>query len=528
MHHPAAIRAPQRQSRARANLGLWLLASVVVTGCSTLPPRPPAPLSTALPAPTSVRASDSSVFPLIDPLQAYATRVQLVNRATRSIDLAYYIWGNDLTGWMMLESLRQAAARGVRVRLLLDDNNTRGLDPLLVALSKTPNFDIRLFNPFRHRDLRVIDYALDIKRVQRRMHGKSMTVDGQVSIVGGRNIADPYFRVGADFFFADLDVLFDGTATQQVQRNFDAFWNDALAYPLQGFLHPTPKRQRLALAQLAQVHRRAQALPYVQSAERSQLLQQWLDQNSTRDDANADAELVRQSAHLVADVPAKVHQPLPFAHTIGARVLDLAGVARHSLDIVSPYFVPEAAGTAQLLHLAQNGVRIRILTNSLAATDVPALHTFYARRRLALVQGGIELYEFKPQADSQPISRWRVRERLGRKASGSLHAKAISWDRQMTFVGSMNLDPRSLLINSELGVMVPGEEAAAQVAAVFDGNILKTAYRVEVDADRPNALQWREINAQGQETIHHRDPVASFKRRMVATLVGLLPLESFM
>lgn len=533
MSQPRQIFAPSAACRLRKvsprhSAPMVLMVALSVGACSTLPQRPPAPVSHALTPQIATTPSDNSVFPLVDPLEAFAVRVQLIRQAQQSLDLAYYIWGNDLTGWLMLEELRQAAARGVRVRLLLDDNNTRELDALLVALSRTPNLEIRLYNPFRYRDLRVLNYVIDPRRMQRRMHGKSMTADGAVSIVGGRNIADPYFRVAADFFFADLDVLFDGAATQQVQRNFDAFWNDSLAYPVQGFLRPSVRRQQIAIQNLLNVHHQAQALPYIRSAEQSQLLQQWLDQDNTQDEANADATAVQQSAYLVYDDPAKVHRYLPFEQTIGARVLSLSGVARFSLDIVSPYFVPQQAGTQQLVRLAQQGVRIRILTNSLAASDVPIIHDFYARRRRELVQAGIELYEFKPFADSQPISRWRIRERLGHSSHGSLHAKAISWDRQMTYVGSMNLDPRSLLINSELGVMIPGEEAAAQVSAVFDGQILKTAYRVEPDPQQPDRLIWREIDTEGRPQIHHREPAASTSRKLWSRLAGWLPIEFMM
>ncbi len=509
---------------------LLLLATLAggLPACNTLPQRPAAPVSQALPPPPLLRAPVDTVFPLVDPLEAFAVRVQMIRSARHSIDLAYYIWGNDLTGWLMLEELRQAAARGVRVRLLLDDNNTRELDALLVALSHSPNLNIRLYNPFRFRDLRTLNYVVDPRRLQRRMHGKSMTVDSTLSVLGGRNMADPYFRVNADFFFADLDVLFDGDATRQVQRNFDDFWNDGLAFPVQGFLRAPPRRQQQALHQLLTVHSQAQALPYIRSVEQSTLLQDWMDQDAPGDEANADAALVQQSPYLVYDDPVKLHKALPFEQTIGARILALSGVARFSLDIVSPYFVPQQAGTEQLIRLAEQGVRIRILTNSLASSDVPVIHSFYARRRLALVQAGVELYEFKPSADSRPIQRWRIRERRGPLANGSLHAKAISWDRQMTYVGSMNLDPRSLLINSELGLMVPGEEAAAQVAAVFDGQILKNAYRVEPNPDHPERLQWRDLDDDGRLRIQHHEPGVSARKRWTAVLLGLLPIEFMM
>lgn len=512
--------------------------AISIPACTTLPPRPPSPISVSLshsiaapaerltPAADTSRASGDLIYPLIDPLEAFATRVQLIRQAKHSLDLAYYIWGNDLTGRLMFEELQKAAQRGVRVRLLIDDNNTQGLDPLLLALSATPNLEIRLFNPMRIRSPRFLNYFGSFNRVQRRMHGKSFNADGDVMIVGGRNISDPYYRVTADFFFADLDVMAAGGMLPAMNQSFDRYWNDRLAYPVVGFLQASERRQRKALADLAQAKQDPRATAYLDAVERNQTLQRWRSGRDLATSSNADATTLHTRAVLVDDQPLKIAQTLPFAQTIGAQIRALSGQAKHSLDIISPYFVPEDSGTQALVDMAKRGVKIRILTNALAATDVPALHDFYARRRVTLLKAGIQLYEFKPTANSRPINRWRLREWRGRQSNGSLHAKAISWDNRITYVGSMNLDPRSLMLNSEVGLMIEGTDAAQQVAAAFNSRVLDMAYQVTLNPQ--GQLQWTERKNNQQLVTHQREPVASWKRRATAQLVGLLPIEYLM
>lgn len=508
-----------------------LLMSALLTGCHALPPRPATPMTisstpTTLPVPVlAKRTAQDVIYPLIDPLEAYAVRVKLIRRAQHSIDLAYYIWGNDLTGHLMLDELKRAAERGVRVRLLLDDNNSKGLDPLLLALSHPPNFEIRVFNPMRYRKLRLLNYMADLGRTQRRMHGKIFTIDQSATIIGGRNIADPYYRVTDEYFFADLDVLAVGGMLPAANAHFERFWHDPLSYPVQGFLHASPQTQQRALDQMFDLDELVRAQPYLQAILDNRTLDQLIAQQDTATEANADAHRMLTQAVLVSDWPFKISRTIPFEQTIGAQIQAISGTAQHHLLMITPYFVPQAQGTAQLIALAQQGVKIKVLTNSLAATDVPALHSFYARYRVALLKAGVELYEFKPSADNRPIKRWRIRERFGRKSAGSLHAKAISWDGQLTFVGSMNIDPRSVMINTELGLMIRGAEMPKQIAAVFDQGILNIAYRVSLDGQ--GRLQWIERNDDDQLIIHRTEPAPNY-RKVSSALTAWLPIEHLM
>lgn len=510
---------------------LLILSVLLLVSCQTLPPRPATSMTisttpTTLPVPMlGKRARQDVIYPLIDPLEAYAVRVQLIRRAQHSIDLAYYIWGNDLTGHLMLDELKRAAERGVRVRLLLDDNNSKGLDPLLLALSHTHNFEIRVFNPMRYRQARLVNYVLDLGRTQRRMHGKIFTIDQSATIIGGRNIADPYYRVTDEYFFADLDVLAVGGMLPAANAHFERFWHDPLSYPAQGFLQASPQAQQRALDQMFNLDELVRAQPYLQAILENRTLDQLIAQQDTATEANADAHRMLTQAVLVSDWPFKINRTIPFEQTIGAQIQAISGTAEHSLLMISPYFVPQAAGTAQLMALAQQGVKIKVLTNSLAATDVPALHSFYARYRMDLLKAGVELYEFKPSADNRPIKRWRIRERFGRKSAGSLHAKAISWDGQLTFVGSMNIDPRSVMINTELGLMIRSAEMPKQIAAVFDQGILNIAYRVSLD--QQGRLQWIERNDEDQLVIHHTEPAPSY-RKVSSALTAWLPIEHLM
>jgi putative cardiolipin synthase len=452
--------------------------------------------------------------------------VQLIRQAQHSLDLAYYIWGNDLTGQLMFEELLHAAQRGVRVRLLLDDNNTQGLDPLLLGLSSHPNIEIRVFNPMRIRSPRLLNYLFDFGRTQRRMHGKSFNADGEIMIIGGRNISDPYYRVTSDFFFADLDVMAAGSMLPAMNASFDRFWNDRLAYPVVGFLHASERRQAAALRHMHAVRQDSRAEAYVQAVERNQTLSTWLTGGSLANVSNAESNTLETHAVLVDDLPIKLSRATPFEQTIGAQIRGISGQATQSLDIVSPYFVPEASGTQALIDMARRGVRIRVLTNSLAATDVPALHDFYARRRIDLLKAGVKLYEFKPTANNRPINRWRLREWRGRQSNGSLHAKAISWDGNVSYVGSMNFDPRSLMLNSEVGLMVYGQPAAQQVAAVFNDNILQMAYQVSLTTE--GKLQWTERQNNGNIVTYTQEPNAHWKRQAIARWVGWLPIEYLM
>ena len=468
-------------------------------------------------------AAGQRVAMLVDPLEAYAVRTQLIRRAQHRIELSTYIWGNDLPGRLLMHELRRAAQRGVQVRLLIDDNGITGLDAELQVLARTPNLSVRLFNPFRLRQLKVLEYATGFNRLQRRMHTKSMIVDGQFAIIGGRNVSAEYFRVGASTFFADLDILLQGEPAQPLDHNFNEFWRHPLAVPVTGrWPVVDPQQTQKAELRLQQADRQPLAGFYLQAVRSDTLLDRWLDQQPAKSPPGV---LAAGPIHIVADSPEKAARPLSFEQTIGGQIYRHAGRAQHSLDLISPYLVLGRRGTDTLIALQQQGVRVRILTNSLAATDVAAIHPFYARRRKALLEAGVELHEFKPDAASRQIRRWRGRERRAR-ANGSLHAKVMVWDKQLTYIGSMNLDPRSLMINTEIGAMIPGKLMARQFNQFFDEAIGQVAYRVIMTPQ--GRLNWLETMPSGRQLVHERDPATTLSRRAQARLAGLLPIEGLM
>lgn len=525
------IAPPARLSTLTIRLWLTPLLALLIlllAACNTLPTRPNAPVSYSVAA-DKLRSVDprqqryDMLYPLIDPLEAFSTRVQLVRRAQHSIDLAYYIWDNDTTGRLMLGELFNAAQRGVRVRLLLDDQNTVGLDALWRAVAKQPNIEVRLFNPFSYREQRLFNHLIDFSRTQRRLHGKALIVDGQVMIVGGRNMADAYYRLSPGYFFADLDVMVAGSALASIGQGFDQFWNHPLAYPVIGLLTPQPAAEQLSLQQIVSAQTSPDAKIYRDAIASQHPLDHWLN-GVTVDPTLLDSQTVLTSTKFVTDSPDKITQSIRFEQTMAAQILQHVRPPQRSLDIISPYLVPSDIGTAALVELAKAGVRVRILTNSLATTDVAALHDFYARRRRELLTAGVELYEFKPDAHADPIRKWRLRETQQTTRSG-LHAKAISWDHQMTYVGSMNLDPRSVLINAEWGVIVASTGAADLVDQVFSGNILRTAYQLKLDPQ--GELIWLEKPQNGTLIEHHREP-ANRSRRALSWLVGWLPIERWM
>jgi putative cardiolipin synthase len=512
--------------RARAFLrggaGLVLVAAAVF-GCASLPPLAHRTASNAFLDTAGTRLGAgvtplvqahpglSGIYPLVDGRDAFAARALLANHAERSIDLQYYIWRNDLTGVLMLDALRRAAARGVRVRLLLDDNNTAGLDPTLVALDRDPNIEVRLFNPFAQRAWRSLGYLTDFARLNRRMHNKSFTVDNQVTIVGGRNIGDEYFDAAGDVLFVDLDVMAIGPAVRAVSRDFDRYWNSESAYPITALVDGEAAEAPRALAEraaamstkpAAQAYLQAlRTLPFVEQLAQRSLPLEWAE------------------ARLVSDDPAKVRGAGQAQARVGVRLRALLGEPQRQLDLVSPYFVPGKETTAALTAISAQGARVRILTNSLEATDVAAVHAGYVKWRRELLQAGVSIYELRREGIAQTQQR-RVGA-LGSSAS-SLHAKTFAVDRQRIFVGSFNLDPRSLDLNTEMGLVIDSPALAAELDTRLTDTMPAQAYQVTLGPD--GKLVWLEQTSQ-QVVRHEEEPGAGFWKRAEVRLLSWLPID---
>ena len=507
----------------RAGAGALVIAAVALNGCAPLPALGPRLESVALEGTGSTRLGQaiaplasahpgrSGVAALIDGRDAFAARVLFSRTAERSLDVQYYIWRNDLTGTLLLDALRTAAARGVRVRLLLDDNKTAGLDPTLAALDKDPNIEVRLFNPFAMRDWRRLGYLTEFSRLNRRMHNKSFTIDNQVTIVGGRNIGDEYFGVAGDMLFVDLDVLAVGPVVREVSRDFDRYWNSASAYPIATLVEPFNGNGAMTLAKRSVgLLARPEAQRYLDAIRRSAYVEQLVQRR---------LPLEWSTVRLVSDPPEKVLGQTPPGERMSADLRKLLGEPRQQLDLVSPYFVPTRRGAQDLQDIARRGAKVRVLTNSLEATDVAAVHSGYAKRRRDLLTAGVSLFELRRSWGS------RLPE-AGPGSSGSsassLHAKTFAVDGSRIFIGSFNLDRRSIELNTEMGLVIESTLLAGRLSRTLDEQMPARAY--EVRLDRSGKLYWLERG--GDKLIRHdEEPGTSAWKRLGVRVLSLLPID---
>ncbi len=492
----------------------------MLTGCQALPP-----LDTRLPshaidretahqtllgrasAPgAAAHPGRSGVFTLGDSRKAFATRALLAAAAEKTLDVQYYIWRNDITGTLLLKALLEAAERGVRVRLLLDDMNTTGLDPLLTAIDTHENVEVRLFNPFAHRRLRFIDFITAFSRANRRMHNKSFTADNSATIVGGRNVGDEYFGASAHLMFADADILAVGPVVDAVSRDFDRYWASESAYPVDSLL-PAPSKS--AQRELADAAARV-----TQSAEANEYLEALRTDASIRALLQHDLPLLWAPTRMLSDDPAKGVRQAPPEALLSARLREIIGGAASSLTLVSAYFVPTKAGADALAAMARSGVDITILTNSLEATDVAAVHAGYARYRKQMLKAGIRLYEMRAGDE-------RTNLKLFGSSAASLHAKTFAVDGKRVFVGSFNFDPRSADLNTELGFIIENTTLAQRLDQAFD-RAPEHAYQVMLSDT--GKLYW--LEQRNGETVRHDDePYTSRWERLGVGFLSLFPIE---
>jgi len=499
--------------------------TLLITACGSLPPpkdrletaaltdTAATPLGRAIAPGITANPGKTGIYRLPNPRDAFAARVLLAATAEKSLDVQYFIWHGDHVGYLLFEALWQAAERGVRVRLLLDDLNTKGLDSTIATLDAHPNIEVRLYNPLVNRDNRLLNFVTDFSRVNRRMHNKSFTADNQATVVGGRNIADEYFGAGAGLTFADLDVLAAGPAVPEVSREFDVYWNSASAYPASGFVGaPMADGVAQLVAKFAATRADPESISYLETIRTTPVMRDLLDR-----------KLALQWAvtEVVYDDPAKT------LDTEGRKdvllfpeLMRKMGRPEKQLDIVSPYFVPGDDGTELLAAVAKRGVTVRILTNSLAASDEKSVHSGYAKRRRELLQAGVRLYEIKPTATKEESE---SDSRFGTGSSSGLHAKTLAVDSERIFVGSFNFDQRSAHLNTEMGLVVSNPTLAQGLTRFFDVEVLTVAYEVRLAADG-KGLEWIERTASGEKR-YDSDPETSWSTRMGVDLLSILPIE---
>ena len=456
---------------------------------------------------------------LRDGKDAFAARAVLAQRAERTLDVQYYIWHNDLSSTLMLEELRGAADRGVRVRLLLDDNGVGKLDETLSALNDHPQVEVRLFNPFVIRRPKHLNYLLDFQRLNRRMHNKSFTADNQATIVGGRNIGDEYFGAREDDLFVDLDVLCLGGVVRQVSDCFDRYWNCDSAYPAERILSPVGHARKEGLAaRTAEVVGSPAARDYRQAVEALPLFDEMEE---------GEVPFTWTAARLISDPPDKAAGRARVDELLAGRLVDALGVPERQLTVISGYFVPTRSGTDALVALARRGVEVRVLTNSYAANDVGFVHAGYVLRRKRLARAGVRLFEMPAPGDQAKTVSKFVRSGGGRgrslRAAGTtLHAKSFGVDGERLFVGSFNFDPRSIHLNTEQGLVIESADLAREMAERFDRDIVPSTYNVEATAD--GGLVW--IDRRDDDPEPERvEPGTTPASRILVRLLSRLPIE---
>lgn len=516
---------------AHTVLAALAAGAALLSGCASLPPPVERPDTFALATPQGTtlnrwvtqaapNTQDSGFHVLASGEEAYAVLATLADRAERTLDLQYYLIRSDGSSRGILERVHAAAERGVRVRLLVDDLNTAGQDAGLMRLTQHPNITVRLYNPFpagRGGTLtRLLGSLTDMQRINQRMHNKMFVADNSIAVTGGRNLGDAYFLHSTKSNFLDLDILVAGPAVPQLSKTFDAFWNEPLAYPVEAIVdRPPDSAPRGESAFPKQVQAKEQAVPAPAPASASAPASPGSAAGTdmpaaspeespaaaqpalppavppmqrlpfARDLGAGRLDLVWAPAKVLADTPSKIESggdPSP-DETIADDIVKLLRSAQHEVVLITPYFVPGERGVKLFGELRGRGVAVKVLTNSLATTDAPAVHIGYARYREALLAQGIELHELRRHLDAPPAKIGS----LG-SSSASLHAKVVVVDGRRALVGSMNMDPRSARLNSEMGVVIHSERIAQQLVRLHD-DLAAASYRVTLDADRK--LHWK-------------------------------------
>jgi putative cardiolipin synthase len=453
---------------------------------------------------------------------ALVARTVLVDAAEKSIDVQYFMFEDDRVSNFLLDRLVAAADRGVHVRMLLDDYWQTGRDRRLAGIGAHPNIELRVFNPVggdrAHKATRTLNYGFGPTRIRGRMHNKSMIVDAAAAVVGGRNIADEYFAASSDFNYGDVDMVVVGQAVRDIAQTFDQYWNAPLAVPIEAFVPARLGPECLAELRhrLAETRAEAKDSVYAQRLRESDLLQ--LVQAR-------EVPFVWGRDEALADAPGKSllkREESPSAF-MAVRLMEVMGSAKREVLMVSPYFVPGKDGVKWLSDTRSRGVSIKVITNSLASTDVFAAQGGYQRYRKAMLRAGVELFELRPDPERTGPA---AEVHRGNTARAALHAKIFVIDREAIFVGSHNLDPRSSQLDSQNGIVIHSPELAAQLAGVFDQVTTPAyTYRVRLDQGR---LKWTTQRAGRPIEYDDDDPETSCWRRFKTAILGAVSPEQWL
>ncbi len=495
-----------------------LIAVAVISGCATVPFDRPKQSSEVITdtADTALgksvgrwtQAHDglSGFYPLSQGMDALGVRLRLAETAEKSIDLQYFLMKNDTAGVVLINALLKAADRGVRVRFLLDDIFTKTPDRSLLLMNQHSNIEVRLFNPISRSGISGLNFLTSFKQANRRMHNKSFTVDNQASVVGGRNIADEYFELKDDYVFADFDVLAIGSIANEISNSFNDFWNHSHAVPID-YVSSNKKDETLEVVR-ADV---AEKLDHIYESVYEQALESELLQ-----DLIANRQLLFPAdARVLSDSPDKLineqsDEQMQLANDLREVLLS----AKKEIIFISPYYVPGVRGVQFLRILVDKGLRVVIVTNSLASNNHVPVHSGYARYRKDVIRAGGELYEVRANAAPE------LRDDDDGPDALTLHTKAILIDRRYLFVGSLNIDPRSIVINSEMGLLIDSQALVEGMTTGVEKRLATIAYRL-YENDR-GKLEWH-TNIDGEEVVETKEPLTSRWLRFKAWFMKIAP-----
>jgi phosphatidylserine/phosphatidylglycerophosphate/cardiolipin synthase-like enzyme len=496
------------------------LVCAALAGCASLPPDvqrtpsvtlvapPEAPLGHVA-AEAAIPADRSGFWPM--PVSSYAldARITLIRNAQRSVDLQYYLIGNDTIGRLILRELRNAAARGVRVRLLVDDMYTQGLDPLLLGLAAHDNVEVRLFNPFvdgRDWSLgRFIALAGDFRRLNHRMHNKLFVADGAMAVAGGRNLADEYFFRSREANFLDMDLLIAGSLVPQLSKLFDRYWNSELVYPLHSIVTSVQSRQ--ALQDDFEDRTAGPTDPATLPPEGT-------------DPYGAppfSTELSQHRFHFVvadsgthADSPEKARKGVDPSDTVTSHFMTYLDQAKEEVLLFSPYFIPGEHGLKRMQQVRDRGVQVRVVTNAMGTSDEPLVNLSYQQYRRQMLGMGVQLYEI---SSSRLTHDPNLKSALG-SSRGRLHAKMAFIDHRLVLVGSMNMDPRSSNINTEIGIGIVSPQLARMILDVYKADAAQqynAVYQVQLKPDG-SGIEWVGRDEHGEEVLLDEPDVGLWDR----------------
>jgi len=503
----------------------WLVVVLALAGCAGVPRVEHETRMVAWPHPEATplggffveRQPDpalSGFLLLDDPRDAFRIRYGAAALATRTLDLQYYLWKGDVTGRLLLWRALQAADRGVRVRILIDDIYHTGRDDTYALIAAHPNIDLRVFNPMGNRSAgRHLNYVLNRRQLNHRMHNKIFLVDNAVAVLGGRNIGDDYFGIDPKLNFHDLDVLAVGPIAAEAGAAFDLYWNSPTAVPIEQLNGYAVDASDLATFQNTltdQLRSEIGAIPYEVPGSAAEI----------------DATLERLASHLTWAHARIVVDPLErFAgeeSAFNALGREIAAAADEMVTIQTAYLIPQEQAIAGMGELVDRGVRVRVMTNSLMSNNHVSVHAHYRKYRKAILEAGVELYELR--ADAALLEHYKEEDpRLSASHSG-LHTKAFVVDDDLAVIGSYNMDPRSNLWNSEIALVVYGEEFGRKVLTEMNEEFQSdNAFRVELDSD--GDVIWR-LACDDCTQVWTKEPDSTWWKRFSAGFIGILPIES--